>query len=178
MTIVWFTLAILLVLFGVPSLIGLMLPERFLGSAEVEYDKTPDEVWLALLDYTRAPMTGKMMKATVALPGEDGLPAWEESMGHGETITVRTTVSEKPTRMVRTMESAASPMTSTWNYALEPIDGGCRLRMEGETLIPLGDWKSPIFRFMMQVGGGVKKGFVIQMDMAARTLGVDARHAS
>jgi hypothetical protein len=67
-------------------------------------------------------------------------------------------------------------MTSRWECTLEPVDGGCRLTMDSATSIPLGDWKSPIFRFMMKVGGGVKKGLVIQMDMVGQTLGVEARH--
>lgn len=176
MIVLWILLGLVVVFVGIPTLVGFMLPERFTGRAVAEFDKTPDELWLALADYASAPMTGKMMKSTAAIESDNALPAWEEDMGHGEVITVRTTAAEKPTRLVRTMESKAAPMTSTWEYALEPIDGGCRLTMDGETFIKLGDWKSPIFRFMMKVGGGVKKGLVIQMDMAASALGTEANH--
>ena len=172
----WIALGVLVLLVGVPTIVGFMLPETFTGRAHSEFDKSCDEVWDALLDYAAAPMTGKMMKSVEALPDEGGLPAWVEDMGHGELITVKTTEAERAQRMVREMESAAVPMSSRWEYTLEPIDGGCRLTLDGETAIPLGDWKSPIFRFMMKVGGGVKKGFVIQMDMLAITLGVEARH--
>jgi hypothetical protein len=33
----------------------------------------------------------------------------------------------------------------------------------------------PLFRVMMVLGGGVKKGLDIQMDMVADTLGVEAQ---
>ncbi len=36
----------------------------------------------------------------------------------------------------------------------------------------------PIFRFMMVGGGGVKKGLDIQIDMLAKTLGVEVRRGS
>ena len=96
-------------------------------------------------------------------------------MGHGERITVTTTDADRPRRLVREMRSAAIPMTSRWEYSFEPDGKGCRLTLDGETIIRRGTWHVPLFRVMMAVGGGVKKGLDIQMDMVARTLGVDAR---
>ncbi len=77
--------------------------------------------------------------------------------------------------MVREMASGTVPMTSRWKYTLEPAGEGCKLTIDGETYIRSGTWHVPIFRVMMCLGGGVKKGLDIQMDMIAGTLGVDAR---
>ena len=99
-------------------------------------------------------------------------------MGRGERITVKTVEADSPRRMVREMQSAAMLMSSTWECDLDDVEGGCRLTMHGETFIRPGGWMVPIFRVMMVIGGGVKKGLVIQMDMVAKTLGVTARHES
>ncbi len=77
--------------------------------------------------------------------------------------------------MVREMTSKAVPMASRWEYTLEPAGEGCRLTIDGETSIRSGTWHVPLFRVMMVLGGGVKKGLDIQMDMVADTLGVEAR---
>ncbi len=96
-------------------------------------------------------------------------------MGRGELITVKTVEAERPRHMVREMTSKSVPMTSRWEYTLEPAGEGCRLTIDGETYIRSGTWHVPIFRLMMVLGGGVKKGLDIQMDMVADTLGVEAQ---
>ena len=188
MTILWIVLGIVAVLILVPVLIGLLMPERYEGQTKVFLANSPEEVWVALQNYESHPMTGKMMKSAEVLPKTewvDDLPAWVEDMGHGERITVKTVEADRPVRLVREMASASMPMTSRWVYTLEEADGGsdlnlrgCHLTLHGETYIRRGSWMVPIFRFMMVVGGGVKKGLDIQIDMVAKTLGVDARRAA
>ena len=167
----------LAVLIAFIVLIGMLMPERYEGESEVVLAKPPEEVWAALLDYERHPMTGKMKKSIQSEATEEGLPIWVEDMGHGELIQVRTTEAQEPKQMVREMASKAVPMTSTWQYRLEPVPEGTRLKMNGETFIRRGTWHVPIFRVMMKVGGGVKKGLDIQMDMVADSLGVPAKRA-
>ena len=99
-------------------------------------------------------------------------------MGRGERITVKTVEAERPVRMVREMQSAAMPMTSRWTYTFEETGNGCKLTMHGETHIPSGGLLAPIFRVMMVIGGGVRKGLVIQINMVAHTLGVNANYES
>lgn len=66
-------------------------------------------------------------------------------------------------------------MTSRWEYTLEAAERGCKLTIDGETNIRSGSWMVPVFRVMMFLGGGVKKGLDIQMDMVAATLEVEAQ---
>ncbi len=96
-------------------------------------------------------------------------------MGRGEVITVTTTAYEPPNRMIREMCSATVNMTSRWEYSLEPAGQGCRVTLSGVTDIETGTWHRLIFRLMMIVGGGVKMGLDIQLDMVASTLGTEAR---
>ena len=86
------------------------------------------------------------------------------------SVTTLTTAHEPPHQMTREMSSASVNMTSRWEYALEPADQGCRVALSGVTNIETGTWHTPIFRVMMVVGGGVKKGLDIQLDMVASTL--------
>ncbi len=181
MTVLWIVVGIVGALVLVPFIIGSLLPERYEGQSEAFLAQSPDVVWVALQDYESHPMTGKMMKSVEALPRTDwvdDLPAWVEDMGRGERITVKTVEADRPVRLVREMASAAMPMTSRWVYTLKAPDGGCDLTISGETYIRRGSWRVPIFRFMMFVGGGVKKGLDIQIDMVAKTLGVEVRRAS
>ncbi len=174
MTILWTVLGSVAILIAFVVLIGLLLPERYEGRSQVTLAKPPAEVWEALLDYQRHPMTGKMKKGIEEESNEDGLPTWVEDMGHGERIAVRTISADAPNSMVREMASQAVPMSSRWQYTLEPVPAGTRLTMDGETTIRRGTWHVPIFRVMMKVNGGVKKGLDIQQDMVAQSLGVPA----
>ncbi len=175
MIFIWIGLGGFAVLVVAVVVIGLLMPERYEGRSQVVYDKTAEDVWDALLDYDRHPMTGKMKKSVQAQPAENSLPVWIEDMGRGEPITVKTVEAEPPRHMVREMTSKSMPMTSRWEYTLEPTGEGCKLTIDGETYIRRGTWHVPIFRVMMALMGGVKKGFDIQMDMVAGTLGVEAQ---
>lgn len=175
MTIILFVLSGLALLVVAVVVIGLLMPERYEGRSQVVYAKTAEAVWDALLDYDGHPMTGKMKKSVQAQPAENGLPVWIEDMGRGELVTVKTLEALRPSHMVREMTSKTVPMTSRWEYTLEPAGEGCKLTIDGETYIRRGTWHVPLFRVMMVLGGGVKKGVDIQMDMVADTLGVEAQ---
>lgn len=168
-------LLLLAALIALPFVIGSLLPVRHEGQTVVELDRGVQQVWDALQDYAAHPMTGKMMKSVEAVSSDDGRPAWTEDMGRGEIITVTTSVYEPPHRMVRDMSSASYVMTSRWEYVLEAAGDGCRVSLSGATDIAGGSWQAPVFRVMMVIGGGVKKGLDIQLDMVAATLGTEAR---
>ncbi len=165
----WF-LIIVVALIVLPVIIGFLMPVRYEGRTIVEYDRSVQEVWDALQDVEAHPTTGRMMKSVATLPSDEGRPAWKEDMGRGEVITVRTTAHEPPHQLSREMSSTSVNMTSRWEYALEPADQGCHVTLSGVTDIERGTWHTPIFRVMMVVGGGVKKGLDIQLGMVASTL--------
>lgn len=56
-----------------------------------------------------------------------------------------------------------------------PAGPGSRVTLSGVTDIERGTWHTPMFRVMMVLGGGVKKGLDIQLDAVAATLGSEAR---
>jgi len=172
--IMW-ALIVIVGLIALPVVIGFFMPVRYEGQAVVDWDRGVQQVWDALQDVKAHPMTGKMMKSIETLPPDEGRPTWKEDMGRGEAITVTTTAYEPPHRMTREMSSGTANMTSRWEYALEPAGEGCRVTLSGVTDIDKGTWHTPIFRFMMVVGGGVKKGLDTQLEMVAATLGFDVQ---
>jgi hypothetical protein len=166
------------VLFALPVIIGFFLPVRYEGSTTVEFDRGVQRVWDALQDIEAHPMTGKMMKSVETLPADQGRPAWTEDMGRGEIVTVTTTAFEPHRHMVREMSSGSVNMISRWEYALDPAGEGCKVTLSGVTTIEKGTWHTPIFRLMMVVGGGVKKGLDIQLEMVAVTLETERNRAA
>ena len=80
MTIIYFGLAGLALLVVAVVVIGFLMPERYEGRSQVIYAKTAEDVWGALLDYDKHPMTGKMKKSVQARPAENSLPVWIEPM--------------------------------------------------------------------------------------------------
>ena len=165
---------IIVALISLPVIIGFLMPVRYEGRTVVEYDRSVQDAWDALQNVEAHPMTGAMMKSVETLPLDEGRPSWKEDMGRGEVITVTTTVYEPPHHMIREMSSAAVNMTSRWEYALEPAGQGSRVTLSGVTDIERGTWHTPIFRVLMVLGGGVKKGLDIQLDMVAATLLTEA----
>ncbi len=178
MSFVLFGVGALALLFVTVVVIGMLMPQRYEGETQVLLASSAEEVWGALLDHDKHPMTGKMKKSVQARQDENGLPVWTEDMGRGELITVRTVEAERPERMVREMTAKAVPMTSRWEYFLEASGDRCKLTIRGETTIRSGSWLVPIFRVMMVLGGGVKKGFDIQIDMVADSLGIKPERGS
>ena len=176
--IVTWPVVIIVGLLVLPVIIGFFMPARYEGRTEVEYDRTVQEVWDALQDVTAHPMTGRMMKSVEILPAHEGRPAWREDMGRGEVITVTTADYEPPHRMIREMSSSTVNMTSRWQYELVPAGQGCGVSLSGVTDIEMGTWHTPLFRLMMVVGGGVKKGLDIQLDLVGSTLGTQANRST
>lgn len=164
-------LGIIAAIVALTILTGVVMPVRYEGQTIVEFDRSDQDVWEALQNVEAHPMTGKMMKNIEVLPANDGRPAWKEDMGRGEVITVTTTAYEAPRHMVREMTSASMEMNSRWDYVIEPAGDGSRVILSGVTDIESGSWRTPFFRVLMVVGGGVKKGLDIQLNMVAATLG-------
>ncbi len=83
------------------------------------------------------------MRSVQALPPENNLPVWIEDMGNGELITVNTVRSDRPRHMVRVSKSL--PMTSRWEYTLEPAGDGCKLTIDGRPTSVAGRGSSRSF---------------------------------
>lgn len=155
------------VVFGLPLVIGLLLPKRFGSTVTRELPYPPEDVWRALNDYERHPMTGSSRRRTERIGDVGPGSAWREDMGTS-VVTVRTAAAEPNRRLVRELEDSVVPMRSRWEYRLEPSGGGTRVSVSEEGVVESGSWHVPFFRIMVRVMKG--RGIQAQLDALDRTL--------
>lgn len=153
---------ILGILVGLPLLValsmfvfGLFLPERYEAAVTLVIDRKPDEVWAALADYQKNPMTGRMRKRTQPLDDVNGLPSWLEDMGVTQVVVV-TESADPPRSLKRVMKDRKVPMTVEWATTIEEVPEGSRVTASTATVIRRGTWHVPFFRVMMKITGGGK----------------------
>lgn len=155
-------------LVGLPLVIGRMLPKQYGSTVTRELPYPPDDVWRALNDYERHPMTGSSRRRTEPLADTGAGSTWREDMG-SSVITVRTAAAEPPRHLVREMEDSVVPMRARWDYRLEPAAGGTRLTVSEQGVVEPGTWHVPFFRIMVRLMKG--RGIKAQLDAVERTLG-------
>ena len=56
------------------------------------------------------------------------------------------------------MKDLVIPMTARWELTLERAEESTRVLVRNEVTIKRGTWHVPLFRLMMALTGGVKKG--------------------
>lgn len=156
---IWLYIALAVVL-GIPAvmiIVGLLLPERYEIRLTVARNRSPQDVWSALLDYQANPLVGKLRKKSEPLPDVNGLPSWIEDMGSTQIIVV-TLESAAPSRLRRKFTDSVVPMTSDSEITLEAADDGCRATATSVIVIKSGTWHVPFFRVMVGLLGGAKMG--------------------
>ena len=167
-----------LLLFLLPAVGGLLLPERYEATVRAEFDCSPAEVWARLEDVERNPGSGAMARSVEMLPREewrDGLPAWIEDLG-STRIQVQTTEREEPSLLVRELEDQVVPMRARWTFRLEPHgDSGTLVTASNETIIKRGTWHVPLFRTMMFLMNGARRGLVHFLTRLGSSLGTNTR---
>ena len=170
--VVWMRIG-LLVLVGLallPFLVGFFLPEEFTARIQFNISKTPEEVWAAISEYEKHPVTGAMKKRVTRLPDAGGLPVWVEDMGSSQ-ITVWVTEQTPPTHQKRHLKDSVVPMTADWTFQIEKVEGGSRVTATNHTLIRSGTWHVPVFRFIMTLTKGAEVGLRDYWSGVAREFG-------
>ena len=168
----WFglLLSVVAALIVLPNLIGLFLPERFIGSAQREFPQPPERVWTTLEDFRQNPLSGAMCRSVDPLGGAADRPDWRENLS-GTRLLVRTIEAEHARRLVRDAADEVVPMTSRWTYDLTPTaTGGTRVTLALDGRIKHGTWHVPFFRFMMHVMGGRNSSARAHLAHIARSL--------
>ena len=146
-------LGLVVLLLATPFIAGNFLPQDYRGHVTAVYAAPPDEVWAALNDHHRTPVTGAQHLGTKDLPSENGLAVWEEDMGES-VITVRTLEATEGARLVREYSDSVVPMTAHVELTLEPLGDGTRVVGANRLTIADGTWHVPLFRFILTVTGG------------------------
>lgn len=149
--------------------VGFMLPERYDDKISVTFASSPEKVWAAVSDYESHPMTGAQRKGTEKQPDQGGLPVWVEDLG-ATRITVRTLSATAPTYVKRHMLDSVVRINVDSEFRIEPSGGGSRVTATSHTTVPSGNWRAPLFRVTLKMGGG-EKGMRDYWSSIAKTLG-------
>ena len=129
---------ILVVLIG-----GLMLPEEHHASRSLVTKQSPQAIWDAINDHANEPQWRSDVASVVSLGERTGKPVWQENYKDGNKVTLMTTESKSPTRMVRELTDLEGPFSGRWEIDISPTPGGSTVK-----ITEIGKVSNPFFRFV------------------------------
>jgi hypothetical protein len=129
---------LVLVVLGVVA-VGAMLPKRHVASRTATYKASPEKLF--------ALIAGKQNWRPDVTASEqltkDGMQFQRETGKHGDTILYALENSNPPVSIQRRIATQNLPYGGTWNFVLEPVNGGTQVRITED-----GEVYNPLFRFV------------------------------
>ena len=123
------------------ALVGNFLPKSHVARRSIVLRQSPESVWNAITDFKAQPSWRKDVKRVEQVSdGADGV-VWREEGSN--TLSYRTSESQPPTRLVRTIADTNIAFGGRWVYELAAQDGGTKVTITEE-----GEVYNPIFRFI------------------------------
>ncbi|MEY2564611.1 MAG: hypothetical protein QOH88_2804 [Verrucomicrobiota bacterium] len=148
----FFRLIGLLVLLAVAAyLVGYSIPARQTHTRTITLKQTPEAIFALLTDLPNFPKWNSNMVKIEMLPPVDGKEATRQTFKGNMQMTIITTESTPPKRLVRSMGDAGGPYEGSWAYDISPSAGGSQV-----VLTEQSEMKSPFFRLMVKVFGPTK----------------------
>jgi hypothetical protein len=138
-------------------LAGFLLPETYRAQVQFRLGRPPEEVWAAVADYQKHPLGGSMRKSTQALPDVNGLPAWTEDLGDTR-LRIETRETRPPNFVRLYVKDEVVSMDGHWEIRIERAEGGSRVTAANEIHVRTGTWHAPIFRVMLSLMDGGRRG--------------------
>jgi hypothetical protein len=130
----------LVVLVAVMAIIGGMLPRDHRATRQARFRQTPETIYATLagpIDWRSG------IKASGALPDQNGRKMWWEQDSHGNKITYELLEDSPPSRRVTRIADEGLPYGGTWTVEIAPAGGGSTVRVTED-----GQVYNVIFRFM------------------------------
>lgn len=134
---------ILLALLLVVLIGGLLLPEEHHASRTLITKQSPQAIWDAINDHANEPQWRSDVASISSLGERNGKPVWREDYKDGNKVTLITTESKPPTRMVRELTDLDGPFSGRWEIDISPTPEGSRV-----TITEIGKVSNPFFRFV------------------------------
>lgn len=129
---------ILVVLVG-----GLMLPEEHHASRTLATKQSPQAIWDAINDHAGEPQWRSDVANVVSLGERNGKPVWQENYKDGNKVTLMTTESKPPNRIVRELTDLEGPFSGRWEIDIAATPEGSNVK-----ITEIGKVSNPIFRFV------------------------------
>lgn len=121
---------------------GLLLPEEHRASRTLVTKQTPQAIWDAINDHAHETAWRSDVKNVSSLGERDGKQVWQEEYKDGNKVTLITTESKPPRRMVRELTDLEGPFSGRWEIDITPTPAGSNV-----TITEIGRVSNPVFRF-------------------------------
>jgi hypothetical protein len=150
-----FLLGLLGVLVAIPlgmTLVGLFLPSEFTATRSVTLPAPPGETFALIADIPGQAAWRKGIERIEPAGGSSGAgdgagdgagETWREVYQGGRSMTLETTESDPPRRLVRTIVAAEGPFRGTWEFTVTGAPGGG----SELTVTERGEIGNPLVRF-------------------------------
>lgn len=134
---------VLVVLIAVVFTVGALLPEEHRASRTLATKQSTQVIWDTINDHANEPQWRSDVASVTSLGERNGKPVWQESYKDGNKVTLITTESKPPTRMVRELTDLAGPFSGRWEIDIVPTPEGSKI-----TITENGKVSNPLFRFV------------------------------
>ena len=122
---------------------GMLLPEEHHASRTLVTKQSPQAIWDAINDHASETQWRSDVKSVASLGERDGKPVWREDYKDGNKVTLMTTESKPPTRIVRELTDLEGPFSGRWEIDIVPTPEGSKV-----TVTEIGKVSNPFFRFV------------------------------
>ena len=122
---------------------GMLLPEEHHASRTLLSKQSPEVIWTTINDHVSEPQWRSDVQSITSLGDRDGRPVWREDYKDGNKVTLMTTESKPPTRMVRELTDLEGPFSGRWEIDIAPTPEGSKV-----TITEIGRVSNPFFRFV------------------------------
>ena len=142
---------LLVVLIAIALAIGYALPAQHTLTRSIVLKQTPENVFAALADLPNLPSWDHGVKKVEMLAPVDGKEASRQTLDGNMVMTIVTTESLPPNRLVRTIGEGQGPFSGSWTYNIRQTTDGSEVSLTEDATVP-----NPVFRLMCQIFGPTK----------------------
>jgi uncharacterized protein YndB with AHSA1/START domain len=142
---------ILIVLAGAAYLYALSIPAHQTHTRTTTLKQTPDAVFALLTDLPSFPKWNRNMVKLEMLPPVDGKEATRQTFKGNMKMTIITSESTPPKRLVRSMGDIGGPFEGSWTYEISPTADGSQIVLTEQATM-----NNPFFRLMVKLFGPTK----------------------
>ncbi|HEY7784671.1 MAG TPA: SRPBCC family protein [Pyrinomonadaceae bacterium] len=136
-------LGLLVLLIVVVVVIGAFLPEQHVASRTLKTKQQPQAIWDAINDHANEPNWRTDVESVQSLGEREGKPVWQERYKDGNQLSLMTTESKPPNRMVRELVDLDGPFSGRWEIDIQSLPQGSTVK-----ITEVGKVSNPIFRFV------------------------------
>jgi uncharacterized protein YndB with AHSA1/START domain len=151
MKILFRIILVLIVLAGAAYLYALSLPAHQTHTRTTTLKQTPDAVFALLTDLPNFPKWNRNMVKIEMLPPVDGKEATRQTFKGNMQMTIITSESSPPKRLVRSMGDIGGPFEGSWTYEITPTADGSQI-----VLTEQATTNNACFRLMVKMFGPTK----------------------